>query len=383
MAVYLDYNASVPIDKRVLDYMNEVYMNSYGNADSRTHNFGDNARQIVENARNDIAQMIGRNKDEIFFTSGSTESNNITILGLREYAEKSSKKHIITSTIEHKAILESVKKLSKDGFEVDFVKPHENGRIEASDVINLLSDDTLLVSIMHVNNETGIIQPVKEIGEYLNDKDILFHIDATQSAGKLIDEIKDISYDMISFCAHKMDGPQGVGTLVLKKKGYKLPPIKQIMYGGQQEHGIRPGTLPVALIAGFGKSCTLALREYNDNNRKCEEIKLTLKQMLQESGLQYTINGDENFMMPNTLNISIVGVSSEALMLSTKMYCAISNGSACNSNLYSNSYVLREMNLAESIIESAIRISWGPRISVDEIKENFSKLLTIAKELIG
>ena len=382
MAVYMDYNASSPIDRRVLDYMNEIYLNNYGNADSRTHNFGDNARNIVEEARQSIALMLGRKKDEIFFTSGSTESNNIAILGLKEYAECTGKNHIITSSIEHKAILEAVKYLSTQGFKVDFVKPGKEGYIDSNDVISLVTESTLLVSIMHVNNETGVLQPVKEIGEYLADKDILFHIDATQSAGKLVEEIKELTYDMMSFCAHKMYGPQGVGVLVLKKKRYKLPPVHAIMHGGQQEHGIRPGTLPVALIGGFGKACALALNEYAENEKKCKEINEILMYHLEKSKLKYVINGDEKNKISNTLNISICGVSSEALMLSTKMYCAISNGSACNTNAYSNSYVLQEMGLDDNIIESAIRISWGPHSSVDEIADNFKEMLLIAKSFV-
>lgn len=382
MAVYMDYNASSPIDRRVLDFMNQVYLNTYGNADSRTHDFGNNARNYVEEARKSIALMIGRKKDEIFFTSGSTESNNIAILGLKEYAERSGKNHIITSTIEHKAILESVKYLSTQGFKVDFVKPRKEGYIDSNDVISLLTESTLLVSIMHVNNETGVIQPVKTIGEYLADKDVLFHIDVTQSAGKLVEEIKDLKYDMMSFCAHKMYGPQGIGVLVLRKKKYKLPPVKSIIYGGQQEQGIRPGTLPVALIAGLGKACTLALNEYIENEKKCKEIKEVLIYHLEESKLKYVINGDENNKISNTLNVSIFGVSSEALMLSTKMYCAISNGSACNTKVYRNSYVLQEMGLDEDIIESAIRISWGPHSSMSEIAYNFKEMLLIAKSFV-
>lgn len=197
MSIYLDYNASSPIDLRVLDCMVDVYKNSYGNADSRTHDFGDNARKLVETARGQVAELIGRNKDEIFFTSGSTESNNIAILGLKKYAEETGKNHIITSTIEHKAIFESVKELARKGFTVDYAKPDYTGRINANDVISLVTEKTLVVSIMHVNNETGVIQPINEIGDYLADKNVLFHIDATQSAGKLIDEIKELTYDMM------------------------------------------------------------------------------------------------------------------------------------------------------------------------------------------
>lgn len=382
MGVYLDYNASSPIDLRVLEYMNDVYRNSYGNADSRTHDYGDNARKIVEEARLSIAEMLGRNKDEVFFTSGSTESNNIAILGLRDYAEKTGKKHIITSTIEHKAILESVKSLEKEGFTINYVKPHSDGRIQVGDVLSLVSENTLLVSIMHVNNETGVIQPIKEIGDFLADKGVLFHTDTTQSAGKLVNEVKELSYDMMSFCAHKMYGPQGIGVLVLKKKRYKLPPVQSIMYGGAQEHGIRPGTLPVALIAGFGKACVLAITEHEKNAAKCMEIKQMLLTLLNESGLDYTINGTQEYVISNTINISIKGVSSEALMLSSKKYCGVSNGSACNSNEYKPSFVLNEMGLENEIIENAVRISWGPQISADDLKNNFKELLSIAKSLV-
>ena len=186
----------------------------------------------------------------------------------------------------------------------------------------------------------------------------------------------------MSFCAHKMYGPQGIGVLVLKKKKYKLPPVKAITYGGQQEHGIRPGTLPVALIAGFGKACELALNEYFDNEKKCQEIKEILISYLEQSKLKYVINGDEQNKISNTLNISICGVSSEALILSTKKYCAISNGSACNTNAYSNSYVLKEMGLEDDIIESAIRISWGPHTSIPELIDNFNIMLSIVKNFV-
>ncbi|SHJ74240.1 cysteine desulfurase [Hathewaya proteolytica DSM 3090] len=382
MGIYLDYNASSPIDLRVLECMNDIYKNSYGNADSRTHDYGDSARKVVENARAQVANLIGRNKDEIFFTSGSTESNNIAVLGLKKYAEESGKKHIITSSIEHKAILESVKALSREGFRVDYVKPDSEGMIRAEDVLSLVTNDTLLVSIMHVNNETGVIQPIKEIGDYLADKDVLFHTDATQSAGKLVDELKDLSYDMMSFCAHKMSGPQGIGVLVLKKKRYKLPPVQAITYGGSQEHGIRPGTLPVALIAGFGKACEIALLEHDDNTKHCLEIKDVMLSLIEQSGLKYSVNGSLERSVCNTLNISIEGVSSEALMLSSKNFCGISNGSACNSSTYSPSFVLMEMGLQQELVEGAIRISWGANTDLDEAKENFNQLLGIAKDLI-
>ena len=197
MSVYLDYNASAPIDERVLDVMINVYKNNLGNADSRTHGFGESARNVVETARKQVASLLGVKSDEIFFTSGATESNNIAIQGLREYAEKTGKKHIITTSVEHKAVLETVKHLAKEGFDVDIVSPDISGRVSAEQVLSKVKSNTLLVSVMHVNNETGMIQPVKEIGEWLQERNILFHVDETQSCGKLGEEVRQLKYDML------------------------------------------------------------------------------------------------------------------------------------------------------------------------------------------
>ena len=254
MGIYLDYNSSAPIDERVLEFMINVYKNIIGNPDSRTHDYGEAARKIVENARKQVASILKINNDEVFFTSGATESNNIALQGLKEYAYATNKKHIITTAIEHKAVLETAKVLQQQGFEVDYISPDLSGRILIEDVLSRVRKDTLLVSVMHVNNETGIIQPIKEIGDALYNMEVLFHVDATQSFGKLVEELQQVKYDMLSMSAHKIAGPQGIGALILKKRRYKLPPVKAIMYGGQQEHGIRPGTLPVALIAGLSRT---------------------------------------------------------------------------------------------------------------------------------
>lgn len=382
MSVYLDYNASAPIDERVLDCMINVYKNHIGNADSRTHDFGDSARQVVEKARQQVASILTVSKEEVFFTSGATESNNIVIQGLKKYAEETSKKHIITTTIEHKAVLESAKALAEQEFEVDFVSPDRSGRISAEDVISKVRDDTLLVAIMHVNNETGVIQPIREIGEYLSDCEILFHVDATQSFGKLVDELRDVKYDTLAMSAHKIYGPQGIGALIMRKKHYKLPPIKNIMYGGQQEHGIRPGTIPVALAAGLGKACELAENEYKKNAVRNIEIKNALIEILDYSGLKYLFNGEQKYCMYSTMNICLEGVSSEALMLASKQYCGISNGSACNSNSYNLSYVLKAMDIPDEIIKNSIRLSWGKMTDLGQVKEDFSNLLEVAKGLI-
>ena len=378
MSVYLDYNASAPIDSRVLDYMVEIYKGTLGNADSRTHDFGETSRQVVEKARNEVANLLSIKKDEVFFTSGATESNNIVLLGLKEYTELTGKKHIITSSIEHKAILETTKHLQQLGFKVDYVAPERDGRVLPEKVFNLLRKDTLLVSIMHVNNETGAIQPVQEIGNYLFDKDVFFHVDATQSFGKLVDELRVLKYDMLSMSAHKLGG---IGALILKKKRYKLPPVKNIMYGGPQEHGVRPGTTPVALVAGLGKACELAVSEYKENAEKCCAIRNCLLQLLKESGTSYQINGNLQYCVPNTLNICFDGISSEALMLATKQYCSISNGSACNSHSYSPSYVLTAMGLPEEQIESSIRVSWGALTDIQLVQIEFGRLLEYVKSM--
>ena len=381
MSIYLDYNASAPIDSKVLDKMIEVYKGAVGNADSRTHNHGEKAREVVEHARSQVADLLGVTSSEVFFTSGSTESDNIAILGLEEYAKRTGKKHIITSAIEHKAVLESVKAMGRKGFEIDIVNPDLSGKVDAERILSLVREDTLLVSLMHVNNETGIIQPVEVVGEELAKRKVLFHVDATQSCGKLVEEIQRMRYNMLSFSAHKLRGPQGIGVLVLRKKGYRLPPVKGIMYGGQQEHGIRPGTIPVALVAGCGCACEIAAREYAENKQRTDVLKNLVMSLFDGSGLEYHINGDQNYCVSSTANICIPGVMSEALMVSSKRYCSISNGSACTSKSYAPSYVLSAMGVPEDEIECSVRISWGPDTSSEELADNLKQLIETAKQI--
>ena len=376
MSIYLDYNASAPIDTRVLDTMIDVYRGVVGNADSRTHNHGERAREVVEHARSQVADLLGVTSGEVFFTSGSTESNNIAIQGLQEYAEKTGKKHIITSAIEHKAVLETVKAMEKKGFDIDIVKTDLSGRIDAEQILSFVREDTLLVSLMQVNNETGIIQPVDMVGEELANRKVLFHVDATQSCGKLVEEIRHLKYNMLSFSAHKLQGPQGIGVLVLR-----LPPVKGIMYGGQQEHGIRPGTVPVALVAGCGCACEIATNNYKENKKKTDALKVLVMRLLDEAGLEYHMNGDQQFCIGSTVNVCFPGVMSEALMISSKQYCSISNGSACTSKSYAPSYVLSAMGVPESEIECSVRISWGPDTSTEALTENLMHLIETAKQI--
>ena len=382
MSIYLDWNASAPIAPEVVETMMEVYRNQIGNADSRTHAYGEAVRAVVEHARKQVAALLGVTSAEVFFTSGATESSNIAIQGLAAYAEQSGKRHIITSAIEHKAVLETVKAMGRRGFDVDIVAPEPSGRVAKEKIMEKLRADTLLVSLMHVNNETGVIQPVEELGAELEKREILFHVDATQSCGKLVDELRRLKYRMLSFSAHKMRGPQGVGVLVLKKRDYKLPPVKAILYGGEQERGIRPGTIPAALAAGCGKACELAAMRYKENRRKLQQIKAMLLQMIDEAGLAYSINGDAEFSLPSTLNLSFHGISAEALMIAARGGCAISNGSACTSKSYAPSYVLAAMGVPAEQIESSIRLSWGAETDGALLKTEFAKLLTAAKALV-
>lgn len=375
MPVYLDYNASAPIDPRVLAQMVDVYQQHYGNADSRTHIFGTDAKTIVSDARKTIAGILGLDSTDVFFTSGSTESNNMAILGLLDYALESGRNHFITTSIEHKSVLESMKHLQKKGCTVDFVSPDASGRVNAQQILDLVTDKTLLVSMMHVNSETGIIQPVETVGAALAGTGTYFHIDATQSFGKLNSILRNLPYDMLSFTAHKLGGPQGIGALVLRRDhSYRRPPIQPLLYGGQQERGYRPGTTPVALVSGFALAAKLCDQESAEHLTRCRAIKEDFFKAI--SGLQYSLNGDPEYCLPTTVNISFHGVDAEGIFLAVKDDYAFSNGSACNSGSHAPSYVLTAMGLDEARINEAIRISWSHDTKVD-----FSALVNYVRSI--
>lgn len=375
MPVYLDYNASAPIDSRVLNRMIDIYTNHYGNADSRTHSFGTDAKGIVEDARRTIADILTVDSTDVFFTSGSTESNNMAISGLLDYAIESGKNHFITTSIEHKSVLEAMKHLESKGCTVDYVSPDQSGRIKTEQIINRITDRTLLVSMMHVNSETGIIQPIQEVGNELAQKGVFFHIDATQGFGKLNDELRNTKYDMMSITAHKIGGPQGVGAFILRRgKNYRRPPVVPLLFGGQQERGYRPGTTPVALVAGFAYAALLSDQEEVDNYQACAKIKKHFLESI--SSVKYVVNGDPSFCIPSTINISFSGVDAEGLFLTMKNDYAFSNGSACNSGSHLPSYVLTAMGIPEDRISEAIRISWNGKTNV-----NFDKLVEYIKSI--
>ena len=375
MAVYLDFNASAPVDYRVLERMMEVYRFHYGNADSKTHKFGAEAKELVESSRRTVADILRIDSADILFTSGATESNNMAVIGLLEYAQKSGKTHFITTAIEHKSVLEAMKYLQRHGCQVDFVLPDESGQVSAERILSLVNDKTLLVSVMLANSETGVIQPVEEIGAVLENSGAYFHIDATQGFGKLNDALRRVRYDMMSFTAHKIGGPQGIGAFVFKRdRRYQRPPITPLMYGGSQERGYRPGTTPVALVAGFALAAELSEKESTAALEKCAKIKRNFLEAIR--GTDYSLNGDQTRCLPTTVNVSFADIDAEGIFLAMKEHYAFSNGSACNSSGHEPSYVLKAMGLDEQRVNEAVRISWNAQTVAD-----FSALASYVRDM--
>ncbi|WP_338366363.1 cysteine desulfurase DndA [uncultured Pseudoalteromonas sp.] len=370
MSIYLDMNATSPVSKEVADLVHKLMVEEFGNAGSRTHEFGASAKKAVEKARKQVADVVDADKSEVIFTSGATESNNIAILGLKEFGEAHNKKHIITTRIEHKAVLEPIEHLEKNGFTVSYLEVDESGVVNTVQLKELLQEDTLLVSIMHVNNETGSIQPVKEICDALELHEAYLHIDAAQSFAKLSDDLKNDRVDLISASGHKVYAPKGIGALIMRKRGFLKPPLKPIMFGGGQEKGLRPGTLAVPLIAGFGLACEIAQKNAVSWQKHAQNLKDDFIQALNTLDAQY--NGENT--SPFVLNFSVPGINSEAAMVMLKGVAAVSNGSACTSSSYTPSHVLTAMQLDEKRIAGAIRVSWGHMTESLPITEIIEKL---------
>jgi cysteine desulfurase len=373
---YLDYNATTPVDPRVAAEVMRYMVEEFGNAGSRTHTYGQIAKERVNRAREEVGAVVLAKPDEVIFTSGATESDNLAILGLAPYGEATGKKHIISTQIEHKAVLEPLEVLASRGFEVELLPPSEGGWVAAEDVAAALRPDTLLVSVMAVNNETGIIQPIEEIAAVLHGHDSYFHVDAAQAFGKVIKPLQHARIDLLAVSGHKIGAPKGIGALIMRRRAFKRPPLTALMYGGGQERGLRPGTLPVALIAGLGTASVIALQSAQERTRAAAAIKNELLAALAPLGIQ--LNGDAERTVATTLNISIPGVDSEAAILALKDIVALSNGSACTSQSYSPSHVLLAAGLSDQRIEGALRLSWGPStgpIPFDEIAQRLAALV--------
>lgn len=375
-AVYLDCNATTPIDPEVEREFLVYVRDEFGNAGSRTHEYGNRAKSAVQRARDQLAAVVNAQREDVIFTSGATESNNLAILGLRAHAEKTGRRHIIATAIEHKAVLEPLEFLGEHGFEITLLKPRADGAVSAAQVAGALQPDTVLVSVMHVNNETGIIQPLDDIAKTLAKHEAFFHVDAAQGLGKRIPDLQNSRIDLISVSGHKLYAPKGIGALILRRRGYDRPPLTPLFFGGGQERGLRPGTQPVALIVAFGKAAEIAVRDHAKRQQRCQQIKQ--QALAAFSKLGAVITGDQKLAVPNTLNVSIPGLDSEAVMVALKEVVAISNGSACTSASYTPSHVLTAMDLPEDQIKGALRLSWchlTPEVPWNMVADSIKSLI--------
>lgn len=356
--VYLDCSATTPLEPAVAEEIRFYLEDEYGNAGSRTHEFGMRAKRRVQLARGQVARLASAEPDEVVFTSGATEANNLAILGLRGWAEAQERRHFVTTAIEHKAVLEPMQALEQEGFDVSYVGVSSTGRVSVDDVMAAIRPETALVSVMHVNNETGICQPLAELAQRMAEHDAFLHVDAAQSFGKLADGVlNDLRIDLISVSAHKLFGPKGVGALIARRRRYQQPPLRPLMHGGGQEAGLRPGTQPVALIAGLGTAAELAERDRDGRDTAVRAFRDRTLSSLSTLGAE--LNGDPDHNVPHIVNASIPGVDAEALMLALKPFAAFSNGSACTSHSYTSSHVLNAMGYAEERVAGAIRLSWS------------------------
>ena len=377
MSIYLDCNATTPIEPEVVEKMKQYLITDFGNEGSHTHQFGAIAKKAVQEARDQVVDLVNASRNEIIFTSGATESNNISILGLKDYGIEQNKKHIITSAVEHKAVLEPIEELKKIGFEVDILSVNKDGRIDPKDLKSKIRKDTLLISIMAVNNETGVIQPIQEIINIIKDHECYFHVDAAQCFGKDLDMLKDKRIDLISISGHKIYGPKGIGALITRLRNYNKPPLKPLFFGGGQEAKLRPGTLPVHLIVGLGLAAKIAKRDLKKRQLKNKKIYDQIISLMKS--LKGELNGNEKYLLGNCINFSIPGIDAEAFMLVTKDLISISNGSACTSSTYEPSHVIKAMTNDENILKGAVRIYWchmtEDKLPVDDILSRLKNMM--------
>ena len=337
--LYLDYNSTAPLDPRVFEAMRPYFLEDIGNAGSRTHVYGQRAKEAVDRARQQVADLIGARSDEILFTSGATESNNLVLLGLVRHGQTTGCRHVLATAIEHKSVLEPLDQLREAGFDVELLPVTTGGQVEPDAVRERLRPETLLVSVMHANNETGVLQPVLEIADILKDAKTFFHVDAAQTFGKEVETLRKLQCDFLSISGHKIYGPKGVGALFARRMRAQRRPLTPLMYGGGQEMGWRPGTLPVPLIVGLGMASELAGREHRDRKDAAARVK---REFLAElAALEHRINGDPDHTQAHVVNVSFPGVDSEALMMAVRDELAFSNGAACTSASYSPSHVLK------------------------------------------
>ena len=363
LPIYLDNNATTPMDPRVLEAMIPYFTEKFGNAASRNHPFGWAAEEGVDYAREQVAKLIGANEKEIIFTSGATEANNLAIKGVFEmYKDKGN--HIITCTTEHKAVLDACKHLEKLGAEVTYLKVKSDGLIDLQELENAITDKTILVTIMYGNNEIGVIQPIKEISAITHKHGALFFTDATQAVGKIPVDVNADGIDLLSFSGHKMYGPKGVGALYVRRKNPRVKVTAQ-MDGGGHERGMRSGTLNVPGIVGFGKACELCYNEMAEEAKRLSVLRDKLEKELTTLEESY-VNGNSQHRLPHVANISFKYVEGEGLMMAMKDM-AVSSGSACTSASLEPSYVLKSLGLSDDLAHSSIRFGLGRFTTEEEV----------------
>ncbi len=360
--VYLDYSATTPIDPRVVEAMLPYLTEKFGNPASRSHQYGWDAEAAVENARAELAALVNADPKEIVWTSGATEANNLAIKGAAHFYQNKGK-HLITLKTEHKAVLDTMRELERQGFEVTYLDVLPNGLVDMAALEAALRPDTILVSIMAVNNEIGVVQPIAEIGELLRSKGILFHVDAAQATGKIDIDLAKLKVDLMSFSAHKTYGPKGIGALYVRRKPRVR--LEAQMHGGGHERGMRSGTLPTFLIVGMGEAFRLARLEMKAENERICALRDRLLKGLSDLP-EIHVNGDLAHRVPHNLNISFAYVEGESLMMAVKDI-AVSSGSACTSASLEPSYVLRALGLSDELAHSSIRFSIGRFTTEEEI----------------
>jgi cysteine desulfurase len=372
LPIYLDYNATTPMDPRVLEAMLPYFTEHFGNAASRSHAFGWKAEEAAETAREQIATLLGASAREIIFTSGATESDNLAIKGVAEmYHEQGN--HIITCKTEHKAVLDTCKYLQENGCEVTWLTPDETGRVSAEQVAEAIREDTILITIMAANNETGTLHPVAEIGKVAKDRGVLFHSDATQRIGKLPFDVDAVGADLVSLSGHKIYGPKGVGALYVRRRNPRVRMAIQ-MHGGGHERGMRSGTLNVPGIVGLGRACEIAQAEMTDEARRVGGLRDRLETGVLSRVKFVKRNGHPTERLPNTANLSFAYVEGEALMLKLRDI-AVSSGSACTSASLEPSFVLRAMGVPDGLAHSSLRFSLGRFTDAAEIDFAVDKLV--------
>ena len=376
--IYFDYQATTPVDPRVLEKMLPYFSDIYGNPHSRNHSYGWFAEEAVEMARENVAKIIGANPKEIIFTSGATESNNLAIKGLAEfYGDK--KDHIITCVTEHKCVLESCRYLSeKKGFKITYLPVKPDGLIDLNELESHITKKTLMVSIMGVHNEIGVIQPLKEIGKICRDKGVFFHSDCAQAIGKIELDVEEMNLDLMSISGHKIYAPKGVGALYIRRKPRVR--ISAIMSGGGQERGMRSGTLSPALCVGLGEACNIYLKEMKKENEKITKLKDRLLNGIRNSCSDIYLNGSEIHRVPGNLNLSFAYIEGESLMMGIKNL-AVSSGSACTSASLEPSYVLKALGVEEELAHTSLRIGLGRFTTEKDVDSAVKQIVSEVKRL--